>query len=49
VHAELGQDDIADANLENLILLEPTNSESHNNYGSFLCGRNRFDESIRNF
>jgi len=49
VHAELGQDDIADANFRKSILLEPTNSESHNNYGSFLCGRNRFDESIKEF
>jgi len=49
VHAALGQDDIADVNFKKSILLEPTNSESHNNYGSFLCARNRIDESITQF
>lgn len=49
VHAALGQDDIADANFRKSIQLEPNNSESHNNYGSFLCARNRIDESIKQF
>ena len=49
VHAALGQDDIADANFRKSIQLEPNNSESHNNYGSFLCARNRIDESIKEF
>ncbi|MES2182294.1 MAG: tetratricopeptide repeat protein, partial [Pseudomonadota bacterium] len=31
------------------IQLEPNNSESHNNYGSFLCARNRIDDSIQEF
>ncbi|MEO7343263.1 MAG: type IV pilus biogenesis/stability protein PilW [Methylotenera sp.] len=49
VHAALGQDDIAEKNFKKSVQLEPTNSESHNNYGSFLCGRNRIDESIKEF
>ena len=49
VHAALGQDDIADANFRKSIQLEPSNSESHNNYGSFLCARNHIDESIKEF
>lgn len=49
VHAALGQDDIADANFRKSIQLEPNNSESHNNYGSFLCARNRIDDSIQEF
>ncbi len=49
VHAALGQDDIADANFRKSIQLEPNNSESHNNYGSFLCARNHIDESIKEF
>ena len=49
VHAALGQDDLADGYFKKSIQLEPTNSESHNNYGSFLCGRNRIDESITQF
>ncbi len=49
VHAALGQDDVADANFRKSIQLEPNNSESHNNYGSFLCARNHIDESIKEF
>jgi type IV pilus assembly protein PilF len=49
VHAVLGQDDLAEANFKKALQLEPTNSESHNNYGSFLCARNRIDESIKEF
>ncbi len=49
VHAALGQDGIADANFKKAIQVEPTNSESHNNYGSFLCARNHIDESIQEF
>ncbi len=49
VHAALGQDDIANANFKKAIEIEPNNSESHNNYGSFLCARNRIDESIKEF
>lgn len=49
VNAELGKDDVADANFKKAIQLEPLNSEAHNNYGSFLCARNRVDESITQF
>jgi type IV pilus assembly protein PilF len=49
VHAALGQDAIADANFKKAIHIEPNNSESHNNYGAFLCGKNRIDESITQF
>jgi type IV pilus assembly protein PilF len=49
VNAELGKDDVADANFRKSIQLEPLNSEAHNNYGSFLCARNRVDESIAEF
>lgn len=49
VNSELGKDDAADANFRKSIQLEPLNSEAHNNYGSFLCARNRVDESITEF
>ncbi len=49
VNAELGKDDVAEANFRKSIQLEPSNSEAHNNYGSFLCARNRVDESIPEF
>lgn len=49
VHSALGQDELAEKNFRRALQLEPNNSESHNNYGSFLCARNRFDESIKEF
>jgi type IV pilus assembly protein PilF len=49
VNAALGKDDVADANFRKSIQLEPLNSESRNNYGSFLCARKRYDESITEF
>ena len=49
VRAALGEDALADANYKKSIELQPNNSESHNNYGSFLCSRKRYDESIGHF
>lgn len=49
VQAALGEDVKADANYRKSIDLQPNNSESHNNYGSFLCSRKRYDESIGHF
>jgi type IV pilus assembly protein PilF len=49
VHSALGQFDQADANFRKAVQLEPNNSESHNNYGSFLCSKGRYDESIKEF
>ncbi len=49
VNSQLGKDDVADANFRKSIQLEPSDSEAHNNYGSFLCARNRIDESITQF
>ncbi len=49
VQAALGEDAEAEANFKQSIKLQPTSSESHNNYGSFLCVRKRYDESITEF
>lgn len=49
VHSALGQDDLAELNFKRAIQIEPNNSESHNNYGGFLCARNRIDESVKEF
>ncbi len=49
VHAALGQDALAEFHFKKAIQLEPLNSEAHNNYGSFLCARNRLDDSIAEF
>jgi type IV pilus assembly protein PilF len=49
VYAKLGEDAKADVSYKKSLQLEPSSSESHNNYGVFLCSRNRIDESIVQF
>jgi type IV pilus assembly protein PilF len=49
VHAALNQDAQADAAFKQAVTIDPLNSESQNNYGSFLCSRKRYDESIPHF
>jgi type IV pilus assembly protein PilF len=49
VYSALGEDTKADMSFKRAISLDPTNSESRNNYGTFLCTRNRIDESITQF
>ena len=49
VRSALGQTVEAEAAFKKSIELQPGSSESHNNYGSFLCGRGRYDESITHF
>ena len=49
VFAALGEDAKADANFKKAIQVQPASSESHNNYGSFLCAHKRYDESISQF
>lgn len=49
VHAALKQDAKAEANFKRALQIEPENSEAHNNYGTFLCVRNRVDEAISEF
>jgi type IV pilus assembly protein PilF len=49
VYAALGEDAKADANFKKAVQVQPGSSESHNNYGSFLCSRKRYDESITEF
>jgi type IV pilus assembly protein PilF len=49
VQASLGEDVEAEVNFKKAIALQPNSSESHNNYGSFLCARKRYDESIVEF
>lgn len=49
VYAELNEDAKAEANFKKALQLDPNSSESHNNYGTFLCSRDRIDESIQQF
>lgn len=49
VHASLKQDVKAEANFKRALQIDSENSEAHNNYGTFLCVRNRVDEAVREF
>ena len=49
VYMELREDDVAVRNFEQALRLSPNDSETNNNYGWFLCQRNRIDESVKYF
>ena len=49
VYMELREDKLAEQNFERALKLDPNNSETHNNYGSFLCRRDHIDEAIKHF
>lgn len=49
VRSALRQDELAEFNFKKSIELDPSISASHNNYGTFLCSRGRYDESVEQF
>lgn len=49
VYGALGEDAKAEASFKKSLALEPNDSQTHNNYGSFLCSRNRIEPSITEF
>jgi type IV pilus assembly protein PilF len=49
VYMELREDQQAEQNFQYALKLKPADSETHNNYGWFLCQRNRGGESIKHF
>lgn len=49
VRSTLKQDDMAESEFKKSLQLDPMSSETHNNYGTFLCSRKRYDESIPHF
>lgn len=49
MYSVLGDAGKAETAFVRAIQLEPGNSESHNNYGRFLCDQRRFDASIKEF
>jgi type IV pilus assembly protein PilF len=49
VHAALREDKEAEEDFRHSLSLDDNNSESHNNYGWFLCQRGREGESIKQF
>jgi type IV pilus assembly protein PilF len=49
VHDALGENAKADAAFLHSLQIQPNSSESHNNYGNYLCNHGRYDESIKHF
>lgn len=49
VNSALGENAKADAAFKKALQLKPNSSESHTNYGNFLCKTGRYDESIKHF
>ncbi|QVL45412.1 MAG: type IV pilus biogenesis/stability protein PilW [Methylophilaceae bacterium] len=49
VRSALGQDAEAEYNFKKAIKLDASISETYNNYGTFLCSRGRYEESITQF
>lgn len=49
VRSALNQDEEAEYNFKKSIELDPSSSSAHNNYGTFLCSRGRYTESIDHF
>jgi type IV pilus assembly protein PilF len=49
IHAELKEDQKAEENFRRALDLAPAYAEAHNNYGLFLCQRQRQKESLSHF
>lgn len=49
VYMALRDDDKADENFRRSLSLDGADSDTHNNYGWFLCQRGKIDDSIRHF
>lgn len=49
VQSALGDKVRAEAAFQKAVQLQPNNSESHNNYGRFLCDQGRFEASVKEF
>jgi len=49
VRSALGQDEEAEYNFKKSLELDSSIAETYNNYGTFLCARSRYEESITQF
>ncbi len=49
VRSALKQDELAEFNFKKAIQIVPSASEAYNNYGTFLCSRGRYSESVPQF
>ena len=49
IYAELKEDKLAQENFQQALRIDPLDSDANNNYGRFLCDRQRTDDAIRYF
>lgn len=49
IYMELAEDQLAEENFRKAVDLDRADSESHNDYGWFLCTRGRYDEALAQF
>jgi len=49
VYMQLHEDKTAESNFLHAVQLAPNDSETHNNYGWFLCTRGRYDPAVAQF
>lgn len=49
IYMELAEDRLAEENFRKSIELDRADSETHNNYGWFLCTRERYEEGLAHF
>ncbi len=49
IYMELAEDKLAEENFRKSIDLDRADSEAHNNFGWFLCTRDRYDEGLAQF
>ena len=49
IYAELKEDQLANENFQRALRIDPTDSDSNNNYGRFLCDRRREAEAMKYF
>ncbi len=49
IYMDLNEDKLAETNFHRALDISPNDPDIHNNYGWFLCNRNRFDESLKQF
>lgn len=49
VYMEMREDTLAEQNFRRALEISPSDYDARNNYGSFLCSRQRFDEGVEQY
>lgn len=49
LYGRVGEDNLADQHYRKALKLDPERAQNHNNYGQFLCSRERYEEAEKEF